>query len=110
MYEDDRNPVFASWTGEAGGGPPCLWADSMLVNENPWQPENVTWLRDALKPARLQEAIRMAAVRLAGHDDVDIVAQMEMEFPERQTLLELRVEQLLAILSTPDHGLSEWVL
>jgi hypothetical protein len=109
MYENGSNPVFAAWTPAKGGGPPALWADSMSVNDEPWNSENVYFLRSVLVPSQLFSAIDRCLERLSNPEDRRIATQMKDDFEHQRTLLELRIEQLPEILSA-DHSrpLRDW--
>ena len=109
MYEDTTNPIFPPWkTPHRYGGPPYLWANSMAVNDQPWDPENVSFLKDVLVPTQLLSAIDRCLERLTNAEDRKIAAQMKIDFAYQMTLLELRIEQLPIILSSACHG--KWII
>jgi len=110
MYEDTDNPIFTLWTTGLGGGLPRLWEDAMSVNDQPWDPENVRFLKEVLVPERLLVAIDRSLERLTNAEDRQIAAQMKSDFASQRTLLELRIEQLLVILSSAGHGLAKWII
>jgi hypothetical protein len=72
MYEEMSNPVFAAWTPTNGGGSPELWRDSMVVNNYPWDPQNVSFLRSMLVPSQLFVAIDRYLERLTDAEDQQI--------------------------------------
>jgi hypothetical protein len=104
MYENESNPLFAAWTPLKGGGPPGLWEDSMSYNKQRWDSENVRFLRSVLVPGELFSAINRCLERLTNPEDQRIALQMKDDLEHQLTLLERRIEQLPAILST-DHYL-----
>lgn len=110
MYEQGRNPAFAPWTPTEGGGPPGLWEDAMMVNNNPWDPRNVTFLQSVLIPSELCAAIDRCIERLTHPEDQRIASEMKHDFQRQQTLLELRIEQLLKILSSDHYSIHEWTI
>ena len=108
MYETGSNPAFAAWTPTRGGGPPTLWSDSMAVNDQPWDAHNVSFLRSVLVPSQLFSAINRCLERLANPEDEQIALKMRNDFECQLPLLELRIEQLLGILSSDRSHLVEW--
>ena len=48
MYPSDKNPVFAPWTPDSGGGPPELSENDALVSEAGWRRENIAFLAETL--------------------------------------------------------------
>ena len=109
MYENSSNPVFDAWTPKYGGGPPELWTDDMSVNEQPWHPINVEFLRGALTPPELSAAIAKCVERLADPDR-GIALQMQQDFARQRVLLELRIEQLLSIVSANHFMVHGWTI
>jgi hypothetical protein len=46
MYPETENPIFAPWTREEGGGPPCLWEFAGHLYTHCWLPQMwVFWPR-----------------------------------------------------------------
>jgi hypothetical protein len=41
MYADGENPIFAPWTPDRGGGPPCLWGFEGHLYSHRWLEINV---------------------------------------------------------------------
>ncbi len=52
MYPENENPVFAPWTPDRGGGPPCLWEFEGHLYEHRWQEPNVNFLKRILTVQR----------------------------------------------------------
>jgi hypothetical protein len=69
MYEDSANLIFAPWTPTKGGGPPCLWEDSMSVNNRAWHPNNIRFLQSALIAEELVSAIERCQLQLTDPKD-----------------------------------------
>jgi hypothetical protein len=110
MYEEGCNPIFDAWTPNRGGGPPELWEDDMFVNERPWHPENVAFLRSTLIPEELYVAIGRCIERFSDSPDIGIAQQMHRDFPAQRTLIELRIEQLLSIVSANHFMVHGWTI
>jgi hypothetical protein len=110
MYEESANRIFGPSTPASGGGPPRLWDDYMDVNNRAWHPANVRFLESVLIPGELASAIDRCHLRLTDPEDLAIAARMKADFSAQGTLLELRIERLLAILAAPGYGRSEWTI
>ena len=48
IYPNEANPVFARWTRDDGGGPPCLWEFKGNLYAHRWLEPNVDFLRRTL--------------------------------------------------------------
>jgi hypothetical protein len=110
LYEDEANPVFAPWTTGRGGGAPALWEDAMSVNEQPWHPDNIHFLRRALVPSQLFAAINRCRERLTDSADRHIATRLIEDFDRQRTLLDLRIEQLPVILSSNHYMTHKWTI
>jgi hypothetical protein len=64
MYSEYQNPVFASWTPDHGGGPPCLWEFEGHLYEHRWQEPNVNFLQGILSVQKIGEVLMQAVERL----------------------------------------------
>ena len=80
------------------------------VNNRPWHPDNIRFLQSVLIPGEIISGIDRCHLRLTRPKDREIAARMQADFASQRTLLEIRIEQLPAILSTADHGLSQWTI
>lgn len=109
MYGDTENPVFAPWRPEQGGGPPLPWEDDSFADEACWLPENVDFLRSTLTTEYARQSLLIACARLEGKDDSGVPQQMLRDFEAARTRLELRIEQLLRRLSSPQECAVDWV-
>ncbi len=110
MYENAANPVFGPRSARRGGGPPELWGDSISINDRPWDPRNVAFLRAELHPDRLHAAAAAARERLSDSGDRRTAAQMIEDFPACRTLVELRITQLLEIVAANHSRIFQWTL
>jgi hypothetical protein len=112
VYDDDDNPVFAPWTHDGGGGPPCLWAQAGHLNDEPWLEENVRYLTRFLQPARVLERLRVAVSALAGQREALIAEQVLRGAESRGEVLASRCDELPRILARAQypHNLWEWTV
>ena len=65
MYPDDQNPIFAPWTHDGGGGPPCLWDFEGHLYSHRWLDANVEFLQGALTASKVADVLELAVKRLA---------------------------------------------
>lgn len=108
MYPDERNPIFAPWTGDAGGGPPCLWETDGHIHEESWLSENVDFLRGTFTVRFVREGIHAAASMLRVKTASTIPKQMAADLQEAETLVELRLAELVENLSRPLGEIRTW--
>lgn len=105
MYADDANPVFARWTCDRGGGPPCLWeSESFNSWSELWLPENVAFLVHTLTVDYLGSKVAQAAALLAGEAEGAVAAQIHSDFAGAADLVALRIAELIRLLSKPGAG------
>jgi hypothetical protein len=77
VYPKDSNPVFAPYTREQGGGPPCLWEFDGYLYESTWQIQNVEFLQKLLRdPNVVSSVIRQAVDRLSQHCGLQTAQQI----------------------------------
>jgi len=110
MYSKAENPVFAPWTREEGGGPPCLWGYDGYFFEHRWLAPNVALLEAALTPTWAASSLARAARRLEGEPEHTIAAGMLEDLPLCEDTLAARCAELPRLLATvqlPDT-LLEW--
>jgi hypothetical protein len=72
MYSQKENPVFAAWTPDAGGGPPCLWEFEGHLYEHRWLEPNLQFLRQVLTPQQVDDALNRAVDQSAGQPEHEI--------------------------------------
>jgi hypothetical protein len=110
MYAKNENPVFAPWTSDAGGGPPCLWEFEGHLYTNRWLQPNVDFLKKVLDVSMVSDVLTRAVERLAGQPEHDIAAGILDDFPLCIDTLESRCIELPRLLETsqePDKTL-DW--
>jgi hypothetical protein len=111
MYSKDENPVFAPYSREEGGGPPCLWDFDGHLYENRWQQSNVDFLENLFKaPERISEVLARAVDRLADQPEHDAAARIMADLPSRSRTLMDRCAMLPLFLATPGQTMdsSDW--
>jgi hypothetical protein len=116
IYGENENPVFAPWTRDAGGGPPCLWEFSGALYKHAWLDVNVRFLRRALTAPAVRDVLRRAVAVLANQpdgkfeDEHAMAARVEAGLLERMGTLEARCAELPVFLETvhPSCGLWNW--
>ncbi len=100
MYPENENPVFAPWTPDRGGGPPCLWGFEGHLYEHRWQEPNVNFLKGILTVQRVGEVLVLAVERLVGQPEHDVAAAVQEDFPLCTETLEPRCAELPQLLET----------
>lgn len=108
MYPNDKNPIFAPWIRDLGGGAPTLWETDGHIYENAWLPENISFLRATLTPDYIQQSIYKAVAVLNGNIISSVPEQMVSDFEGARVLVELRIEELLQYLSVPLGEVRSW--
>lgn len=110
MYSKDENPVFAPWTGEAGGGPPCLWEFAGHLYTNRWREENVRFLRQTLHPQGASEVLSNAVTRLVNEPEYPAAAEIQADLPLRADTLAARCAELPNLLERTEGSrkIFEW--
>lgn len=110
MYRDDQNPVFGSWTREAGGGAPCLWGFEGHLYTHRWLASNVEFLRRTLTVSAVQVVLTRAVEALIGEPEYDIAARILAEFPTRREMVAARCAELPTLLATTQEpgALLQW--
>jgi hypothetical protein len=109
MYSEDENPVFAPYSREEGGGPPCLWEFDGHLYEKRWQQSNVDFLEDLLKaPERVGEVLARAVDRLADQQEHDAAAKILADLPSCSRTLMDRCAMLPLLLATPGQTMDSF--
>jgi hypothetical protein len=110
MYSEYENPVFSPWTGDAGGGPPCLWEFGGLLYMHRWLEPNVTFLKGILRVRRVEEVLSRALERLIGQPEHDVAELVHADLPLCIETLESRCSELPLLLETTQqpNKLLEW--
>jgi hypothetical protein len=110
LYSEYENPVFSPWTGDGGGGPPCLWEFEGHLYTHRWLEPNVTFLRGILGVSRVGEVLSQAAERLIGQPEHDVAVLVKADFSLCIETLESRCAELPLLLETTQQPgrLLEW--
>ena len=110
MYPDDANPVFAPWTPDEGGGPPCLWEFGGHLYSHRWLEPNVDFLRQTLNVATTADVLTRAAKILTSGPEHEVAARMLADLPSRTEMLAARCSELPDLLATQQQpgSLLEW--
>jgi hypothetical protein len=109
MYREKENPVFAPWTRDAGGGPPCLWEFGGHLYEHRWLEPNVSFLRGILKPQEVTDALSRAVARLRGLPEYETAAEVQGDIPLCAETLAARCTELPRLLETTQEPAKlEW--
>jgi hypothetical protein len=107
IYLQNENPVFATWTPDAGGGPPSLWEFEGHLYEHRWLQSNVRFLRQNLNPQQVSEALNRAVERLAGQPENEMALEVLSDLPLCAETLSARCAELPNFLDTVARPL-EW--
>jgi hypothetical protein len=99
LYEADKNPVFAPWTRDKGGGPPSLWDCGCLMFDVGWREENLHFLRQTLSVEYIRQRLTAAQGMIKSAAANSIASQLLAELPVQATLLSIRIEQLPRLLT-----------
>ena len=110
MYPKDRNPIFAPYTREKGGGPPCLWSFDGFLNDNFWRQANVDFLQGLLSaPGVVNDVLARATDRLIGHQEHEIASRVLADLPSCAAMLSDRCSILPLLLATPESDMqAKW--
>jgi hypothetical protein len=104
VYPKNVNPVFAPYTREKGGGPPCLWEFDGYSNDRSWKIQNVEFLQRLFgDPKVVISVIQQAVNRLSQHSGFLTAQQLlaDSQWPSANLKLrgpaETLAERLLAL-------------
>jgi hypothetical protein len=100
MYPEKENPVFAPWTPNGGGGPPCLWEFEGHLYAHRWLDPNVAFLKRVLNLPGVIEMINRAVDRLVGQLEHDVAVQIQTDLPLLTATLQARCAELPQLLET----------
>jgi hypothetical protein len=100
MYPQNENPVFAPWTGNGGGGPPCLCEFEGHLYEHHWLKPNLDFLKEILTVRRVSDVLIRAADVLVGQPEHDVAAGIREDLPLCVETLEVCCTELQASLLT----------
>ena len=110
MYPNDVNPVFAPWTPEEGGGPPCLWEFEGHLYSHRWLEQNIDFLRRTLTASAVGDLLGRAVKELIDEPEHEVASRMLADIPTRAELLAARCTELPTLLAnTQEPGtVLEW--
>ena len=110
MYRENENPVFAPWTPDGGGGPPCLWGFGGHLYAHRWLEANVGFLRETLNPQAATDALTTAVRRLTGEPEHEVAAEVQANLPLCVETLASRCAELPQLLDTTQEAgkLLDW--
>ncbi len=100
MYPENENPVFAPWTPDSGGGPPCLWDFEGHLYEHCWQSPNIQFLKQTLNVPTLSNVLGRCAQRLADQRENVGALQVQADLPLLVDAVESRCTELPQLLET----------
>lgn len=100
MYGEYENPVFAPWTSDRRGGPPCLWEFEGNLYEHRWLQSNVDFLKESLTAPNVTEVLTRAVSILVDQPEHDIAAGIRDDLPLCIETLESRCAELPMLLAT----------
>ena len=100
MYPESANPVFAPWTPDEGGGPPCLWEFHPHLYTHRWLEPNVNFLKGILNVRSVSDLLVRAVERLLNQPEHDVAARIQEDFPLYIATLEARCAELPLLLET----------
>jgi hypothetical protein len=102
MYPENENPVFAPWTADGGGGPPCLWDFEGHLYEHCWQPPNILFLRETLNMPTVSHLLDQCVERLTDQPEIEVAQQVKSDLPILVETLKARCLELPRLLETSD--------
>jgi len=110
IYSQNENPVFAPWTPDGGGGPPCLWEFGGHLYEHRWLDKNVHFLKQALTVPGTCDLLNRAVERLAGEPEYGPAIEVQEDIPLCADTLASRCDELPRLLETTQEPgkLLEW--
>jgi hypothetical protein len=100
MYAEDENPVFAPWTHDEGGGPPCLWEFDGHLYTHRWLQSIVVFLNVALTGRQVSDVLIRAVERLIGQSEHQAASGIRDDLPLCIETVEARCAELPLLLAT----------
>lgn len=99
MYEENLNPIFEAWTRDKGGGPPPLWECGAMIFGLGWKQANLDFFKDTLSANYFEQKLQLASSRIKNEDAKKVASRIVDDFSGQRTRLDLRIEQLLDLLT-----------
>jgi hypothetical protein len=100
MYSEYENPIFAPWTPNGGGGPPCLWDFEGHLYTHRWLEPNVAFLRRVLNVGNIETVLARAIERLVDQPERDAAWVVQADIPLCAETLGARCQELPRLLET----------
>lgn len=107
MYPENENPVFAPWTPNGGGGPPCLWEFEGHLYTHRWLEPNVSYLRGVLNVPRVSNVLLRVFERLMDQPEHEVAALIKEDFPLLTDTVQARCAELPRLLETTQEPSGE---
>ncbi len=104
MYADNENPIFAPWTPDRGGGPPCLWGFEGHLYNHRWLQVNVDFMMRALTLRGVSDGLLRAGERLVGQPEHSIASDVIADLPLCAEMLDARCNELPRLLAMIQGG------
>src|SRR5262249_22137958 len=98
MYEEKKNPVFAPWTPDKGGGPPALRDCGCHMFDIGWKDANLVFLQRTLNINYFEDRLRLALDRIPGGALKDTASRIVNDLPQQEALLAMRLQELPKLL------------
>jgi hypothetical protein len=110
MYPNDANPIFAPWTRDEGGGPPCLWEFEGNLYSHRWLEPNADFLRRTLNVPTVSGLLERSVKALTGEAEYELASRVLADLPDRNAMLAARCIELPVLLATTQDASSllEW--
>lgn len=109
MYSAYENPVFAPWTSNGGGGPPCLWGFEGHLYQHRWKEVNIAFLRATLTANNVRETLTRSVEKLARQPEHQTAQQVKADFPLVEETVEARCLELPSLLGRSSSASSfQW--
>jgi hypothetical protein len=104
MYPENENRIFAPWTRDGGGGPPCLWEFAGHLYAHRWLEANVAFLRSSLGVHNISDVLTIAVSRLADEPEHSVAARIQEDFPLCEATVRTRCGALPRFLETKQEA------
>lgn len=107
MYEDNKNPIFAPWTPDKGGGPPQIWESEGFAYDYGWRQENVVFLA-SITTKYILEKLKEAAANLGHQPDEAAPYRMLVDWPKCYEVAASRVAELPQLVVQAHSTYPQW--
>ena len=104
MYFEGDCPLYKAWDGIS----PRLWENDGSIYHAGWIDDNTNFLKRNLTVDFVNDKVVHAVARLRGEREFEKARQIEGDLAESQELMAARVEELPALMRTPD--VNDWTV